>query len=36
MDPGAGTSVQCLSLERLLFSGMVVPWSFGVGEELLW
>jgi hypothetical protein len=36
MDPGAGTSVQCLSLGRLLFCGMVVSRSFGVGERFPW
>jgi hypothetical protein len=34
MDPGAGTSVQCLSLGMLFFSGMVVSRSFVVSEWL--
>ena len=36
MDPGGGTSVQCLSLGMLLSAGMVVPLPFVVGERLSW
>jgi hypothetical protein len=34
MDPGGGTSVQWVSLGRLLFSGMVVSRSLLAGEGL--
>jgi hypothetical protein len=36
MDPGAGTSVQCLSLGMLFSAGMVVPTLFVVDEIPPW
>ena len=36
IDPGAGTSVQCLSLGMLLSAGMAVFTSFVVDEEPPW
>ena len=36
MDPGAGTSVQCLSAGMLLLAGMAVSVSFVVGERFSW
>jgi len=36
MDPGAGTSVQCLSLGTLLLAGMFIPASLDVVEPPWW